>query len=167
MSDKNIIFMREAIVQARKAQERGEVPVGAVVVKGDEIIARGYNRPLSFNDPTAHAEIVAIRRAARKLKNYRLTGLTLYVTVEPCPMCLGAIIQSRIKRLVYGTSDPKGGAVVSKLRFDINKANHRLEVISGVCQAECRQLLTDFFKKKRINKKDKNGQAVEKPKDIQ
>ncbi|MGB9893915.1 MAG: tRNA adenosine(34) deaminase TadA [Candidatus Saccharicenans sp.] len=158
MARKNLIaddfkFMLQAISEARKALSQGEVPVGAVVVEDSKIIARGYNQPLARTDPTAHAEIVALRAAAKKLKNYRLPAVTLYVTVEPCPMCMGAIIQARIKKLVYGTSDPKNGAVVSSLKFDLKKANHQPEIVGGLCRQECQQLLKDFFQKKRASKR--------------
>ncbi|MCX8160799.1 MAG: tRNA adenosine(34) deaminase TadA [Candidatus Saccharicenans sp.] len=154
----DIYFMRLALAEARKAAARGEVPVGAVLVKEGRVLARGYNRPLASSDPTAHAEIVTIRKAARKSGNYRLPGSTLYVTVEPCPMCLGAIIQARVRRLVYGAEDPKAGAVVSRLKFNLSQANHRPEIAGGLCQEECGQLLKDFFRQKR---RGKIHQAVE------
>ncbi|MCI4445815.1 MAG: tRNA adenosine(34) deaminase TadA [Candidatus Aminicenantes bacterium] len=154
---KDWLFMGKAIKQAKIAWGKGEVPVGAVIVSGDRVIARGYNSSITTNDPTAHAEIIALRRAAKKLKNYRLTGLTLYVTIEPCPMCLGAIIQSRIKRLVFGALDPKAGAVFSKLQFNFNQSNHHLEIVSGVREDECRQLLTKFFKEIRMKKNKSTG----------
>jgi len=141
--------MREALRLAAKAAERGEVPVGAVIVREGKIVARGYNRPVKTSDPTAHAEVVAIRKAARKLGNYRLPECDLYVTVEPCAMCLGAAIQARLGRLVYGADDPKAGAVKSIVRFPINKTNHRFEVASGVLAGESARLLRDFFKVKR------------------
>lgn len=158
-SEKDFLFMGKAIAEARKAQKRGEVPVGAIIVDGDKIIARGHNRPVAAHDPTAHAEIVALRRAARKLRNYRLNGLTLYVTIEPCPMCLGAIIQARIKRLVYGAADPKAGAVVSKLKFNLHQANHRPEIVSGIRSDECLKLLKNFFKEKRARSKKEKCQG--------
>ena len=151
----DVYFMHKALQQARLAAQRREVPVGAVLVAGSQVIARGYNQPIKNCDPTAHAEIVAMRKAARKIRNYRLEGMILYVTVEPCPMCLGAIIQARIKRLVYGTEDPKSGAVVSRLKFDPQKANHRLKISAGICQLECGQLLKDFFQEKRLTSKTK------------
>ncbi|MBC7364536.1 MAG: nucleoside deaminase [Candidatus Aminicenantes bacterium] len=149
-------YMQLALAEARKAREKGEVPVGAVITDGRKVLARGHNCPIKNNDPTAHAEIVALRKAARKLKNYRLPGLTMYVTVEPCPMCLGAIIQARIKRLIYGTADPKAGAVVSSLKFDLKKANHHLEIVAGVCQEECQKIISDFFREKRKVQVEKN-----------
>lgn len=159
----DIDWMRLAMAEARKAASRGEVPVGAVLVKDGRLLARGHNCPISKNDPTAHAEIVAIRKAARKTGNYRLPESTIYVTVEPCPMCLGAIIQARVKRLVYGTEDPKAGAVISPLRFELSRANHRPEIASGVCREECRQLLQDFFREKRQVKKKKDGRLKTEP----
>lgn len=149
--------MRQALAEARKAAGKGEVPVGAVLVAGRQLLARGHNRPLAAVDPTAHAEIVVLRRAARKAGNYRLPGSTLYVTVEPCPMCLGAIIQARVKKLVYATEDPKAGAVVSRLKFDLAAANHRLELMAGLCRNEASQLLKDFFRKRRLEKNKKGG----------
>lgn len=146
-------FMKRALAEARKAAARGEVPVGAVVVKGGRIIARGFNRPIARHDPTAHAEIAALRSAARKLTNYRLTGCDIYVTIEPCAMCLGAILQARIGRLIYGADDPKSGAVRSIIRFPIEKTNHRLEIVPGVLAAEAAELLRDFFRKRRRQKK--------------
>ncbi len=142
-------FMREALRSAARAGRRGEVPIGAVVVQKGEIIARGANGPLSRRDPTAHAEIIALRRAARKTGNYRLTGCVLYVTVEPCAMCLGAVIQARIGRLVFGTADPKAGAVTSIMTFPFDRVNHRPEITAGVLEDECRRILKDFFRRKR------------------
>jgi tRNA(adenine34) deaminase len=142
-------FMQAALRQARKAAAGGEVPVGAVVVRGGEIVARGFNRPLGSSDPTAHAEIVALRRAARKAGNYRLPACDLYVTVEPCAMCVGALIQARVRRLVYGAADPKAGAVRSFLVFPFEKANHRPEILGGVLAKECGDLLRGFFRGKR------------------
>ena len=142
--------MRLALEEARKALQAGEVPIGAVVVAGGELIGRGYNQPIGKNDPTAHAEIMALREAATKLKNYRLPEASLYVTVEPCLMCVGALVQARIKRLVYGASDPKGGAISSMLDIaSIKGLNHRFAIASGVMEEKCRQILQDFFQKKR------------------
>ncbi len=151
--------MRLALAEARKAAARGEVPVGAVLVKEGRVVARGHNRPVVSSDPTAHAEIVAIRKAARKFGNYRLPGFTLYVTVEPCPMCLGAIVQARLGRVVFGAEDSKAGAVVSRLRFSLDQANHRPEISGGLCREECGQLLKDFFRQKRQGRK--KGRMVE------
>jgi tRNA(adenine34) deaminase len=144
-------IMRLALKEAEKAAERGEVPIGAVLVDAkDTVMGRGSNRPISACDPTAHAEIVALRRAARKSGNYRLAGATLFVTIEPCAMCLGALLQARIRRLVYGADDPKAGAVRSIVRFPIEKTNHRLEIEGGVLAEECGRLLKDFFAAKRM-----------------
>lgn len=142
-------FMSKAIVEARKAAGRGEVPVGAVVVHDGEIVGRGRNRPVSGKDPTAHAEVMALRAAARRLGNYRLTGCDLYVSLEPCAMCLGAAVQARVRRLVYGAADPKSGAVVSVMRFPFDKLNHRPEIEGNVMADECAALLRAFFREKR------------------
>jgi tRNA(adenine34) deaminase len=149
----DIRFMRLALAQARRAADKGEVPIGAVIVRDGSVLARGSNRPISRTDPTAHAEIVAIRAAARKTGNYRLTGCELYVTVEPCAMCLGAILHARIKRLVYGADDPKAGAVHSLVRFPIEKTNHRMEIEAGILAGESAALLRDFFKLRRSRPK--------------
>src|SRR5262245_25031318 len=126
-------FMRYALNRAIEAGERGEVPVGAIVVVDGELVAEGFNQPISTNDPTAHAEIVAMRRAAAELGNYRLSGATLYVTIEPCQMCVGAMIHARIGRLVYGAPEPKAGAIESAMRAHEHPAlNHRIEVVGGV-----------------------------------
>lgn len=145
-------FMRSALAEAAKAAARGEVPVGAVVVRNGRIVARGSNRPISSADPTAHAEVVALRRAAKKAANYRLAGCDLYVTVEPCAMCLGAIVQARVRRLVYGAPDPKAGAVASVMTFPFERLNHRPEVAGGVLAEASAGLLRDFFRSRR-NKK--------------
>jgi len=152
-NNKDIYFMKKALAEAKRAAGRGEVPVGAVIVKDNKILARGYNQSISRSDPSAHAEIIALRKAGQKLKNYRLTGLTLYVTVEPCPMCLGAILQARIKRLVYGTEDSKQGAIVSRLAIPLARANHRLEVCGGILSEECQQVISNFFRSRRESKK--------------
>ncbi|HRD01171.1 MAG TPA: tRNA adenosine(34) deaminase TadA [Candidatus Saccharicenans sp.] len=162
--DRDTYFMKKALEQAGQAAAMGEVPVGAVVVKDGKIIARGYNQSISRSDPSAHAEIIALKKAAKTTKNYRLIGLTLYVTVEPCPMCFGAILQARIKRLVYGTKDSKQGAVVSRLAIPLENANHRVEIHSGVLSEECRQLMSDFFQTRRQAKKQKR--KVENSKEI-
>ena len=142
-------FMRAALREAAKAGLRGEVPVGAVVVQDGKIVARGSNRPVTSSDPTAHAEVVALRRAARRAGNYRLTGCDLYVTIEPCAMCLGATVQARVGRLVYGAPDPKAGAVRSIMVFPFDRSNHRPRILGGVLAAESGRLLTDFFRSKR------------------
>lgn len=143
-------FMRFALEQAREAERRGEVPVGAVVVLEGTVIGQSGNRTIRDCDPTAHAEIVALRAAARAAGNYRLTGASLYVTIEPCAMCAGAIVQARIGRVVYGADDPKGGAVRSCFTLlDNTQLNHRLEVAAGVLAEECAALLQSFFASRR------------------
>jgi tRNA(adenine34) deaminase len=143
-------FMRRALREAQKASLAGEVPVGAVVVRDGKIIARAHNRPLRLSDPSAHAEILALRRSAKKLGNYRLNGCDLYVTIEPCAMCAGAIIQARLRRVVYGTADPKAGACGSALAvLNHPKVNHQVEVVSGVLAAECAGILREFFRSRR------------------
>jgi tRNA(adenine34) deaminase len=143
-------FMRAALEEAHLAGDRGEVPVGAVVVLDDAIVGRGYNQPISACDPTAHAEIVALREAARRVGNYRLTGATVYVTIEPCQMCVGAMVHARIARLVYGAPEPKAGAVESAMRAHEHAAlNHRLEALGGVLEDECRAVMQGFFQKRR------------------
>jgi len=148
--------MREALIEGKIALLAGEVPVGSVVVAADgQIVGRGFNQPIGANDPTAHAEIQALRDAARLLGNYRLNGTTLYVTVEPCPMCAGALIHSRVDRLVYGTHEPKSGAVCSAMRMlDHPALNHRIEIVSGVLEDKCREMIQDFFGEKRRTLKD-------------
>jgi tRNA(adenine34) deaminase len=143
------IFMKAALREAARAAARGEVPVGAVVVREGKIVGRGSNRPVRTSDPTAHAEVVAIRNAARCAKNYRLPGCDLYVTIEPCAMCVGAAVQSRVRRLVYGALDPKAGAVRSIMTFPFEKANHRPEIVGGILSDECAQVLRSFFRARR------------------
>jgi tRNA(adenine34) deaminase len=144
------LLMAGALAEARAAGTMGEVPIGAVVVVGGEIVGRGFNHPISAMDPTAHAEIVAMRAAATRLGNYRLTGATLCVTIEPCLMCVGAIVHARIGTVVYGAAEPKTGAVVSTVRAaDLPGLNHRFEVVSGVRDEECRTLMVEFFKERR------------------
>lgn len=147
--DKDEQFMLEALSEAEKAMEAGEVPVGAVLVEGGKVIARGQNKPLSSDDPTAHAEIVAIREACRKKGNYRLSGCDLYVTLEPCAMCLGAAVHARLQRVVFGAPDPKGGAVESVMTFPFERMNHLIEIRGGVLAAECGKILKSFFEKRR------------------
>ena len=143
-------FMTEALAAAREGLAAGEVPVGAVLVGAGEVWARAYNRPIGLSDPTAHAEVLALRSAAARLGNYRLPGTTLYVTIEPCIMCVGALIQARVARLVFGAPDPKGGACVSLYHLPEDpRLNHRLEVTGGVREEECRELLQEFFKARR------------------
>jgi len=144
------VFMREALKEAAAAFEKDEVPVGAVIVHEDRVIARAHNQRELLNDPTAHAEMIAITQAAAALETWRLTGATIYVTLEPCAMCAGAMVLARLDRLVFGTNDPKAGAcgtlynIVQDLRL-----NHRLEVVSGVLAEDCGRLLSDFFGRKR------------------
>ena len=143
-------FMRRALELAEEGASIGEVPVGAVLVKDGEIIAEGYNRPITSNDPTAHAEIVVLREAGRKLGNYRLTDTTLYVTLEPCTMCAGSLVWSRVSRLVYGAKEPRTGAAGSL--YDIPRdarLNHRLEVVDGVLADEAAMMLQEFFRSRR------------------
>ena len=145
-------WMRAAIAQAELASAAGEVPVGAVIVYNDELLSFAYNSPVSSHDPSAHAEILAIRKAAAILKNYRLCGTILYVTLEPCMMCAGAIIQARIARLVFGASDPKNGAAQSLYHiFDDRRLNHAVSVQGGVLREECGEILSGFFRRKRLS----------------
>ena len=143
-------FMRLALDQAHLAAEAGEVPVGAVLVAGGEVIARGFNQPISAHDPTAHAEVVVLRQAASSLANYRLTGTTLYVTVEPCLMCAGAMVHARVSEVVFGAPEPRSGAVVSSARvLETPGLNHRVAVTGGVLAEECRALMQRFFRDRR------------------
>jgi tRNA(adenine34) deaminase len=143
-------FMREAMELARQGSERGEVPVGAVLVQDGEVIGRGFNCPISTSDPSAHAEMVAIRAAAAAVQNYRLPGSTLYVTLEPCSMCAGLIVHSRIARVVYGTTEPKAGVAVSRGQFfSQDFLNHRVLIEGGVLAQECSEMLSAFFKARR------------------
>jgi tRNA(adenine34) deaminase len=147
-------FINIAIEEASVAFMEGEVPVGAVISLAGEILVKSHNRSISLNDPSAHAEILAIREAARLLGNYRLTGTTLYVTLEPCIMCAGAIIQARIQRVVFGADDPKGGGVVSLYRLLHDKRlNHSVEVTGGLKKDDCAEILSRFFREKRIASK--------------
>lgn len=143
--------MRAALREAEKAAAEGEVPVGAVVVgPAGEILARAHNRPVSAADPTAHAEILALRKAARKLSNYRLPGCRLVVTLEPCPMCAGAAVQARVAEIVFGAADPKAGAAMTLFRIPTDeRLNHRAVVVPGVLAGECAALLTTFFRPRR------------------
>ncbi len=146
-------FMRAALAEAMKACDAGEVPVGAVVVLDGNIVGRGFNQPISSTDPTAHAEIVALRDAARAIGNYRLVGTMLYVTIEPCLMCVGAMVHARVGTLVFGALEPKAGAVTSTAQAHENPAlNHRLAVIGGVLEGECREVIQEFFRIRREEK---------------
>jgi len=142
--------MNAAIEEAMKAERLGEVPIGAVIVRGDEIIGRGHNLRETSMDPTAHAEIIAIREASHKLGAWRLLDCSLYVTLEPCPMCAGALVQSRIKKVVYGTADPKAGCAGTLMNLlQEPRFNHETELVSGLLQEECSALLTQFFRRLR------------------
>ena len=146
-------FMAIALEEAEAAIRKGEVPVGAAVVLDEDILARAHNSPIALHDPTAHAEIIVLREAAGRLGNYRLTGTTLYVTVEPCIMCVGAIVHARISRLVYGATDPKNGGVGSLYRIlEDRRLNHTVEVKAGVLAGLCAEVLGRFFREKRIKK---------------
>ena len=151
MNDQDLKFMTRAIELARQGVENGDGgPFGCVVVKDGQIVGEGNNRVTSTNDPTAHAEIVAIRDAARRLGNYRLTGAVLCVTIEPCLMCVGALVHARIKTLVYGAAEPRTGAAVSTVRgAELPGHNHRVEIVGGVRESECRELMQAFFKARR------------------
>jgi tRNA(adenine34) deaminase len=142
--------MAAAIEEARRGLAAGEVPIGAVAAIDDRIVARAFNQPIGASDPTAHAEVLVLREAARHLGNYRLTEATIYVTVEPCLMCVGALVHARIRELVYGTAEPKTGAIVSTVRgLDTPGLNHRFSVTAGVLEDECRGLIQEFFREKR------------------
>jgi len=150
-NEQDRLFMQRAIALAGLAEEAGEVPVGALLVRDREIVGEGWNRPIGTHDPSAHAEIIALRDAASRLQNYRLPGTTLYVTLEPCPMCAGAIVHARVERVVFGTIDPKGGAAGSV--FDLlpsdHRFNHRVAVDGGVLEDKCRDQLRAFFRTRR------------------
>ena len=150
MKPADIDFMLEAIAEARKGAELGEVPVGAILVRDGKVIGRGFNQPISSHDPSAHAEMVALRQAAASDANYRLPGTTLYVTLEPCTMCSGLLVHGRISRLVFGASEPRSGAVISRSQvLDQAWLNHQVQVEGGVLAEECGTLLTEFFKARR------------------
>lgn len=145
------LFMGMALAEARQAARHGEVPVGAIVVDSDgQILGRSGNRPIQLHDPSAHAEMLALRQAAETLNNYRLTGCTIYVTLEPCPMCAGAMVHARVARVVFGAEDPKGGGVASRYRIGSDGLlNHVLEIEGGVLAGEAAVLLRDFFRERR------------------
>jgi tRNA(adenine34) deaminase len=143
-------WMAAALEEARRARDAGEVPIGAIVALDGAIVGRGFNQPISSGDPTAHAEIVAIRDAARRTGNYRLTGAVLCVTIEPCLMCVGAMVHARIATLVYGAAEPRTGAIVSTVRAaELPGHNHRVEVVGGIREDDCRELMQIFFKERR------------------
>jgi tRNA(adenine34) deaminase len=147
--DWDLYYMRQALDESRAAAEKGEVPVGAVLVLDNRILGRAHNLVISNSDPTAHAEILVLRQVCRMKKNYRLPNAVLYVTLEPCAMCLGAIVQARIGEIVFGASDPKSGAVESIMKFPFEKTNHRVSIRSGVLAEECSRILRDFFGERR------------------
>lgn len=146
-------WMTKAIALARKAEQLGEVPVGAILTKEDQIIGQGYNQPISKSDPSAHAEIIALRQAGQTLKNYRLIDTTMYITLEPCAMCAMAMVHARVKRVVYATNEPRNGAAGSLYQLLSNPSHHhQIEIIDGVLKLESSNMLTEFFKKRRENK---------------
>lgn len=151
MNDNHIKYMKIAINEAKKAGQKAEVPIGAVLVaENGEILSETHNQTITLNDPTAHAEILAIREGTQKTQNYRLLNTTLYVSIEPCIMCMGAIVHARISKLVFGAKDPKWGGAGSLYNFATdNRLNHRVEVIEGVCEGKCRSLIHKFFRQKR------------------
>jgi tRNA(adenine34) deaminase len=149
-AERDTYWMQHALVLAQRAEQAGEVPVGAVLVDNDEVIGEGWNQPIGNHDPSAHAEVMALRAAGQRLANYRLPGTTLYVTLEPCIMCVGALIHARIERLVYGAADPRTGAIDSVLKLaDDPHLNHRIQCQGGVLSEECGALLKRFFQRRR------------------
>jgi tRNA(adenine34) deaminase len=151
MSTKHIEFMKLALNEAKKAERKDEIPIGAVLVaENDQVLAAKHNQTITLNDPTAHAEILALQTAAQKIGNYRLLNTTLYVTVEPCPMCMGAVIHARVARVVFGARDPKWGAAGSLYNFAADRRfNHHPQIIEDICEKECKKLMQNFFRKKR------------------
>lgn len=151
MNPKHIDFMNLALSEARKAGQKNEIPIGAVLIaQNDELLSAAHNKTIILKDPTAHAEILALRSAAEKIGNYRLLKTTLYVTVEPCPMCMGALMHARVSTVVFGTRDPKWGAAGSLYNFaQDHRFNHQPEIIEGICKSECKKLIQDFFRAKR------------------
>lgn len=153
-------YMRLALDEARRAAEEGEVPVGAIIVLDEEVVGRGSNRPIGNSDPTAHAEIVALRKAARRVGNYRLVGADVYVTVEPCLMCVGAMVHARVRRVVFGATEPKAGALGSMVNaMEFPTLNHRFEVVVGVLEAECRGVMQAFFAARRGSAEEAEGRV--------
>ena len=152
MNEEHTEFMKLALNEAKKAGQKSEVPIGAVLVaESGDVLSASHNQTISLADPTAHAEIIALRNAGQKIQNYRLLNTTLYVTIEPCIMCMGAIVHARISRVVFGAHDPKWGAAGSLYNIALDtRLNHRPEIIAGICEEECRTLIQDFFRKKRI-----------------
>lgn len=144
-------YMKMALEEAEKAGQRGEVPVGAILLKGDQVLAKDHNRCIELSDPTAHAEILVLRKGGEVLRNYRLNDTVMYVTAEPCPMCVSAMVHSRISRLIFGVLEPKFGAVESKLRLlNGNGLNHKMKVDRGILEKECAEILKNFFKERRV-----------------
>ena len=152
MDAKHLKYMKIAISEARKAGQKAEVPIGAVLVaENEEILSKTHNQPITLNDPTAHAEILALREGTQKTRNYRLLNTTLYVSIEPCIMCMGAIVHARISNLVFGAKDPKWGGAGSLYNLATDhRLNHRVEIIEGICEEECRSLMQKFFRSKRL-----------------
>ena len=152
-TDPDTYYMNMALREAEKAYDAGEVPVGCVIVLGESVIAKAHNQRETLNDPTAHAEIIALTQAAAHLESWRLLETTLYVTLEPCPMCAGALVNGRVKRLVFGTSDPKGGACGTLYNIcDDERLNHRLDITHNILQPQCAGILQDFFRMRRAKK---------------
>jgi tRNA(adenine34) deaminase len=146
-------YMKMALEEAEKARQKGEIPIGAILLKRDQVLARDHNRCIELSDPTAHAEILVLRKGGEVLKNYRLDETVMYVTAEPCPMCASAMVHSRISRLVFGTYEPKFGAVESKFKLlNGNGVNHRVKIDRGILERECAEILKSFFKEKRLSK---------------
>lgn len=144
-------YMKMALEEAEKAGQRGEVPVGAILLKGDQVLVKDHNRCIELSDPTAHAEILVLRKGGEILRNYRLNDTVMYVTAEPCPMCVSAMVHSRISRLIFGALEPKFGAVESKLRLlNGNGLNHKMKVDRGILEKECAEILKNFFKERRV-----------------
>ncbi len=152
-TNKDIFFMKQALKCAQKAYDKDEVPIGAVIIKNDKIIAKGYNKNITLTDTTAHAEIIALRRACKKLNNYRLNDCSIYVTIEPCSMCTGALVHARIKNIYFGAKDIKAGACGSLFNIaNSNKLNHNINVAGGLLEQDCAKIIRKFFKNKRKNK---------------
>ena len=148
-TEQDIYFMQQALKCAETAQDKDEVPIGAVIVKDNKIIAKGYNKSITLKDTTAHAEIVAIRKACKKLNNYRLNYCSMYVTIEPCSMCMGALILARVKNLYFGAKDIKAGACGSIVDIPKTKTNHKIKIYSGLLEQDCARIIKEFFKNKR------------------
>ena len=163
-AERDAAFMRLALAQAQQADRLDEVPVGAILVRDGVVIGQGFNQPIGQHDPTAHAEVQCLRDAGRHVANYRLPGTTLYVTVEPCAMCFGALVHARVERLVYGTPEPKAGAVVSGARLtEVAAFNHQITVLGGVLEDECRETMVQFFQRRREAKKTEKDMKQDNP----